>query len=59
MFHTPKHAGLSDVITDHEHDTLDSLFGCTDNLCVAILTPKITRVEYVGKHGVRYVRGNN
>lgn len=56
----PRHAGTVDVIDyDHGHLTVDALLDCTDNLCVAILEPANTSVEYVGKHGVRYARGNN
>lgn len=52
----PRHAGSSDVINVHEHASLQSIFDCTDNLCVSLLTPDSGRVQYIGKHGVSYAR---
>lgn len=39
--------------------TLADILDCSHDLCVALLTPPSGRVEYVGKHGIRYARGNS
>lgn len=55
-----RHAGTVDSVDyTHEHHTVASLIDCVDNFCVMLLTPQSIRVEYVGKHGIRYPRGNN